>query len=98
EADAGIVVHNDRLLIDVGDADAAADIHHSAVVEEAAVAPFPAFESDAAVPKPVVDAAIEPDVGSPVAFIESVCAVCPAPISRGPEHADGRWLNPGAGH
>src|ERR1039457_980036 len=97
EADSGGVVDYDGLVVDVGDA-CFADVHDGAVVEEAATAPFPAFESDAAVPEPVIHAAIEADVPSPIAAMKEIDAIRPTPVPRSPEQTHGGRLDPSARH
>jgi hypothetical protein len=84
----GGVVHDDRLVIDVGNV---SDVHvgHAAVVVEIASAPFATVETFTGIAEPVVDAAIETDVRTPVAAMEKIEAFVPSPISRSPEHANG---------
>ncbi len=93
----GVVVHDHGAVVHIG------DIHHvdvrdRAIVEEGATAPLAAAEAYAAIPKAVVDAAVEADVRSPVACVEAIEATFPAPVGGGPEHAHCRRLHPHSGH
>jgi hypothetical protein len=97
KCDVGIVVNDyGPIDIDVLDVDAV-HVHHSGVIEESAVAPFSADETDAAVAETVVNAAVEADVWSPISGMPGVDAIAPAPVAGGPEQADGRSY-PGSGH
>lgn len=83
----GVVVDDDRPVIDIGNV---GDVHigHAAVVIEVASAPLATVEADSGVAETVVNAAIETDVRAPVAAMENVEAIVPAPPRRGPEHRD----------
>jgi hypothetical protein len=96
EADTGIVVHDDRLVIDIGDV---GDVHVSdtTVVEKSVTSPLPAEKADAGVAKAVVDATVEADVRTPVAAVPSIESIIPTPVARSPEHANGGEY-PGPGH
>src|SRR5580693_1001393 len=77
---------------------ASVHIIHRAVVVERSVIPIPARVSHARVAEAVVDAAIESDMRTPIAFMPQVNAVAPTPISRSPKCASERRQNPRAGH
>jgi hypothetical protein len=74
-----------------------ADVHHSGVVGKVPAAPFAADKADAAVAEAVVHAAVVADVWSPIAPMEDVESVVPAPIGRRPQVAGLRRWNPGSG-
>src|ERR1035437_9502059 len=57
------------------------------VIEEVSAVPTAAAITFAVVTEAVVDAAIEADLGPPVAIVEEVSAVAPAPITRRPKEA-----------
>ena len=95
-ADARIVVHDDRLVIDIGHV---GDVHVSdaTVVEKSVSSPLPAEKADAGVAKAVVDATVKADVRTPVAAVPNVESVIPTPVARCPEHPN-RGEYPGSGH
>ncbi len=93
-----VAVHRHLLVVDVGDVGHVRDVGDRAVVEEAAAAPFAAVEAAAGVAEAVVDAAVEADAVTPVAGVEAVDAVVVAPVAGGPQQADARRQDPGAGH
>jgi hypothetical protein len=84
----GGVVHDDRLVVDVGNV---CNVHvgHVAVVVEVASAPLATVEAIAGITEAIVDAAIESDMRTPVAAMENVKAFVPSPPSGSPEHAHG---------
>lgn len=84
-----------RLLIGVVDV---ADVHlgDGAVVVVVIASPVAAHEAVAEVAVAVGDAAVEADVGAPVAGMPPPKTSSPAPIARRPEDADGRGEDPGA--
>src|SRR5580704_16134610 len=96
EAGVNVIVH-DYGAVDV-------DVVHDSffhmddcgVVGEAATAPLAANEADTAVPEAVVNAAIEADVGSPIASVPGIYAATPTPVTRSPEQADARRCDPNA--
>ena len=92
----GGVIYDDRLVIDIGHV---GDVHvsHAAVVVEVASAPLATVVAFAGISETVVDAAIEADVGPPIATMEGVEAFIPSPPSRSPEHSH-RGDHPGARH
>ena len=75
ETDAGRVVDDDGLVIDVGDVHFRADVDDGLVVEERTATPLATFKSHAAISEAVVHAAVEADVRTPIAIIENVYAV-----------------------
>jgi hypothetical protein len=81
-----VIVHDDGLVIDIGDV---GDIHvgHRTVVEEFAAAPFAAREAFAEVSEAVIDAAVESNVRAPIADVPNIEAVVPTPVSWGPQKA-----------
>jgi hypothetical protein len=93
--DAGVVVDDDRTVVDVGDV--GADAVNSAVVVEVVAVPVAAVVADAGVTEAVVDAAIKADVEAPEAAVEAPAVVIPAPIARGPEGTVIGGSTPGAG-
>ena len=62
-------------------------VHHRGVVAEDPASPHAADETDAAVAKSVINAAVEADVRTPVACMPAVQAARKAPIARRPQHA-----------
>src|SRR5260370_28011097 len=96
EADTGIVVHDDRLVIDIGHV---GDVHVSdtTVVEKSVTSPLPAEKADARVAKAVLDATVEADVRTPVAAVPSIESIIPTPVARSPEHPH-RGEYPGPWH
>jgi hypothetical protein len=96
EAYTGIVVHDDRLVIDIGHV---GDVHvgDATVVEKCVPSPLPTEKADAGVAKAVVDATVKADVRTPVAAVPSVESIIPTPVARSPEHPNGGEY-PGSGH
>jgi hypothetical protein len=90
-------VVDDGFVVDVGDVHAT-EIVHGRVVSEDAVAPVAALVAGAHIAETVIDAAVESDMRPPIATVEDVHALTPAPIARGPEQTDGRRLHPGSRH
>src|ERR1700726_838130 len=95
-SDGGVV--DDRLVIDVRHVHFATDVHDGSIVIEAAPAPLATFKSGADVAKSVVHAAIETDVGSPIALMKEIGVILVTPVTRGPQNTHGRRLDPRAGH
>src|SRR5580704_2610328 len=58
------------------------------IVIKVAVVPAAAFVAAARIAVAIVDTAVEPDVRSPVAFVEDVVIAIAAPVARSPEIAD----------
>jgi hypothetical protein len=88
---------DDGFVVDVGDVHAT-EIVHGRVVAKDAVSPVAALVAGAHIAETVIDAAVESDMRPPIASMENVHAVIPAPIARGPEQPDGRRLHPGSRH
>jgi len=78
--EAGVVVVDDGVLLDDGSVDVdvgdvnAAEVGAGAVIGEGAASPLTAEEADTAVAEAVVDAAVEADVGAPVANVPYIGA------------------------
>jgi hypothetical protein len=73
-------------------------MHDRGVIGKVATAPLAAGKADAAVAVAVVHAAVVADVAAPIALMEAIVAVGPAPVVGRPQRAFiGSW-NPGAGH
>jgi len=81
-------------VVDYGDV----DIVDRAVVVEVAAAPVAALVADADIAKAVVDAAIEPDMRTPVATVKAIAVIVVAPVSGCPERALIGSLHPNAGN
>jgi len=76
------------------------DVHviHRAVVFELSVVPAATLITFTAVTEAVIDPAIETDLRTPVAFIESKSAATPAPIAWSPEETGLRSHDPRTWH
>jgi hypothetical protein len=87
EGNVRVIVHDDGLVIDIGDV---GDIHvgHRTVVEKVVTSPFAACETFAEVSEAVINAAIESDVRAPIADIPKIDAIVPTPVSGGPQIAN----------
>ena len=73
-------------------------MHDGGVIGKGAAAPLAAGKTDAPIAVAVVHAAVVADVVAPIAVIEAIVAVGPAPVGRRPQRA---WIgsrNPGAGN
>src|SRR6202049_1539342 len=68
------------------------------IVVKVAVIPAAAFVAAARIAVAVVDAAVETDFGSPVAFVEDVVVAIAAPVAGGPEIADFGSHDPRSGN
>lgn len=81
-----IIVYDDRLVVDIGHV---RDVHigNRPVIEEFAVAPFPALEPEATVSEPVINAAIKSNVRAPIPNIPNIEAIVPTPVSGCPQIA-----------
>jgi hypothetical protein len=88
---------DDRSVVDIGDVHAT-EIVHGRVVSEDAAFPVAALVAGAPIAETVIDAAVESDMRPPIATVENVHAVMPAPIARGPEQPHGRRLHPSSRH
>ena len=91
--DRGVV--DDVLVVHVRDRDVG-DVGHRAVVEERAPVPVATREPGAEVAEAVIDAAVEPHPGTPVAWVPAVEAFLESPIAGRPQQARGRSQDPGA--
>src|ERR1700733_10988394 len=76
------VIDDDSLGVDVGHV---RDVVHGAVVEEPSVVPISALIAHTGVAEAVVYAAVESDLGAPVALVKNERVIAPAPVARGPE-------------
>src|SRR6185312_1169959 len=76
----------------------AVHVHDSGVIGEVAALPASAEEPHAAISEAVVDAAVEADVRSPIALMPDEGASAPAPVTGGPQQANGRRPHPHTGH
>jgi hypothetical protein len=95
--DDGVVV--DDGLVDVGVADDGPIYpHHGGVIGKLAAAPLAADKADAHVAKAVIHTAIVADVVAPVAVMEYIKSVGPAPVTWRPQRALKGCRNPGAGN
>ena len=90
------VVHDDCTVVGVV-VDAGADVGDGTVVVEVIALPVAAEEAEANVSEAVVDAAVEADVGAPIAAVEAVMHAAPAPVGWGPESAVVGGRNPFTG-
>ncbi len=97
EAHMGGRVVDDRAVVDVGDAHVA-EVVGGAVVGEPPMIPVAALVAHAAIAVAVIDAAVEADRRSPVALVEEVDPVVPAPPARRPEQTHRGRQHPGSGH
>src|SRR5262249_23553553 len=97
EAHAGSRCLRDRLGVDVVD-DRHVHVVDSGVVVEPARAPVAADITDTEVAKPIVDAAVEAYVRTPVAGVPHVRAAAPTPVARGPQRTDEGRDHPIARH
>src|SRR6202011_5161991 len=92
----GGVVHDNGLVVDVGNV-CNGHVGHVAVVVEVASAPLAAAETFTGIYEAIVNAAGEADVRAPVAAMKNVEAFVPSPPSRSPEHSHGSD-HPGSRH
>src|SRR5216683_2599962 len=72
------------------------NVGHGAVVVVRAASPVAAEEADAGVAEAVVNATIEADFGSPVAWVPCIKAVFPSPVPWSPEQTNFRREYPRA--
>ena len=73
-------------------------VPHRAIVEKMSVVPAATFEAFPEVAKAVVDAAIEANARTPVAFMKNKSLAAPTPPCGSPEVTHFGRQNPGAGH
>ena len=98
EADARSARRFNALVVGVVN-DIHVDIVDRLVVVEVPIPPVAAAIADTAITKAVVDAAVEADMGTPVAFVEEVAtAVAITPVARRPEISRLWCLDPAAWH
>src|SRR6202162_2519621 len=71
---------------------------HRGVVVESSVVPISPSVADATIAVAVVDAAVEADRGTPIAFIPSKGIVAPTPVTGRPEQTSLGRLSPRARH
>src|ERR1700716_4269690 len=78
-ADAGIVVHDDRIVIDIGHV---GDVHVSdaTVVIKSVTSPLTTEKSHAGIAEAVVNTTVKSDVRTPVAAIPNVESLIPTPV------------------
>ena len=76
------------------------DVHviHRGVVVEGSVTPISSSVADATIAEAVVDAPVEANGRTPVAFIPGEGVAAPTPIAGGPEQANGGRFGPCARH
>jgi hypothetical protein len=74
------------------------DIVHRPVVVKGSTIPVATLVALSTVTKAVVDASVETDLRSPVAIVEHVSAIIPAPVAGGPEQARFGGFHPRAWH
>ena len=91
---AGVVIDNDRAVVDVGDASDIDTVNRAVVVEVISI-PIAAVIAHAGVAEAVVDAAVEADMKSPETAVEAVAVAIEAPVAGGPKRAIVRRGAPG---
>src|ERR1700730_6489813 len=82
----GIVDHGDVYVV------------YGPVVGEMTAVPSAAVIPLTDISETVIDAAVDPDMRSPIAHMPHITAATPAPVSGRPEHTDARRQHPGARH
>src|SRR5216683_2348058 len=92
--DRGVVVDDGRVVGVAHNRDV--NVGHGAVVVVRAASPVAAEEADAGVAEAVVNATIEADFGSPVAWVPCIKAVFPSPVPWSPEQTNFRREYPRA--
>src|SRR5712691_5309621 len=91
------VVHYHGSVVGVVD-DRGVDVGHRAVVHKLSSAPFPAPKTHARVAVPVINAAVEANMRSPIAAVPYVKAIGKYPISRRPKETGFRGQDPRSGN
>ena len=92
--DRGVIHHRLRVgVVNVGDIHVA----YLSVVIKLLALPMSPTVTLAVIAKAVINSAVEPDRGTPVAAIPRISAVAPAPVPRGPQQTNRRRLYPGPG-
>lgn len=76
-------VVDDGPVVYIGDVDRA-HVHDRAIVEECAAAPVTTLKANTGISEPVVDAAIETNVRSPISGVPEVDSIGPSPIAGCP--------------
>src|SRR5262245_10395539 len=64
------------------------------VITKDAASPGSTHKANPGIAEPVIDAAVEAYVRTPVSAVPSVKPVAPTPIAGGPKQSDSRWLHP----
>src|ERR1019366_448303 len=77
-------VVDDGLVVNIGDARHVGDVIHRAVIEEGSMIPMTAFIAATRVTESIVDAAVVPDLRTPVPVVPDERAAVPFPIARSP--------------
>jgi hypothetical protein len=97
EADAPNTAVHDRGVVDVVNH---SDVHvgHRAVIEKVVVVPTSTHVTVTKITEPIVDPTIRTYLRTPVAVIENVSAVPPAPIAGGPKETNFRSQRPSSWH
>ena len=90
------IINDDVMLVDVVD-DVDVHVGDGAIVVEVISLPIATEETEADVTVAIVNAAIEADMGTPVAAVEHIVAAVVSPVRRGPERAVIRRWAPDAG-
>ena len=85
----GVVHVVDNRRIDVGDV---------SVVVVISASPVAAIKATTGIAVSVIDSAIEPNHGPPIASIPHIKAVVECPVARCPKQSDFRWQHPSSGH
>jgi hypothetical protein len=79
------------------------DVHvryvvNGGIIEKIPIIPISAHIASAGIAKSIVDATIEPNLRSPIPFLEHISAIDPAPVSWRPKQARLRREDPSARH
>jgi hypothetical protein len=77
-------VVDDGPVVHVGDMNTT-DVYGCAIIKERTAAPVTALESNTAITEPVIHAAVETDMRTPVAAVPGINATAPAPVPRCPQ-------------
>src|SRR6185437_6255906 len=90
-------IHLHVMHVDIAYAIAVHIRHHSVVVEVRPV-PIAALIHDTEVSKSIIDASVEPNMAGPVTVMEAIPAAHKTPVTRCPQGAHIRRLDPAARH
>jgi hypothetical protein len=82
----GVVVNDDRAVVDVGDASDIDTVYSTVVVEVISI-PIAAVVTDTGVAEAVVDAAVEAYMETPEAAVEAIAVAVEAPVAGCPKRA-----------